>query len=302
VAPSDPDHAIRAAAVDHARLLVDRFDDLVPLTELRKGFNLAGKRVSFGSFQKGIHRSSLQNGPAALTLTTSFKDPYGDAAAPGGGFYYAYRTGSVDLSDNRALLAAGDLSVPVIYFRAVVPGQYLVSAPMFVVADDRTQRRVIIEAGLPMQDMSAEGLISGPGVRRYATTDVRRRLHQQRFRWQVLAAYRHRCAVCSLREQSLIEAAHIVRDVDPDGIAAVVNGIALCAIHHLAYDRNVMGIDPEGVVHIARRLLLETDGPMLREGLQGVHGTALGRPRRAEHQPDPVRLAARFEDFERLAT
>ena len=49
----------------------------------------------------------------------------------------------------------------------------------------------------------------------------------------------------------------------------MVNGLALCAIHHLAYDRNLLGIDPAGVVHIARRLREEHDGPMLREGLQG---------------------------------
>jgi len=29
-----------------------------------------------------------------------------------------------------------------------------------------------------------------------------------------------------------------------------------------------MGIDPEGVVHIGRRLLDEQDGPMLRESLE----------------------------------
>lgn len=282
-------------------MLAERFDDLVPLTELRRGFVFDGQRVSFGSFQKGIHRSSLQRGLAALTLTTSFKDPYGDAAAPGGGFHYAYRAGSVDLADNRALLAAMDLRAPVIYFRAVVPGQYLVCAPMFVVGDDRANRRVVLEAGLPVQDVSAEGLISGADVRRYATVDVRRRLHQQRFRIQVMKAYRHRCAVCSLREQALLEAAHIVRDGEPDGIAAVVNGIALCAIHHLAYDRNVMGIDPTGVVHIAKRLLKETDGPMLREGLQGFHGSALALPRSVTDRPDPARLASRFADFERLA-
>jgi len=74
------------------------------------------------------------------------------------------------------------------------------------------------------------------------------------------------CAVCQLRERSLVQAAHIIEDPDPDGIAAVVNGIALCAMHHLAYDRNLMGIDPSGIVHIGKRLRDTADGPMLREG------------------------------------
>ena len=81
------------------------------------------------------------------------------------------------------------------------------------------------------------------------------------------------------------------------GAAVVVNGIAMCAIHHLAYDRNLMGIDPGGVVHIAERLLHEQDGPMLRAGLQGFHGAAILQPRRRSDRPDPDRLNARYERF-----
>ena len=66
------------------------------------------------------------------------------------------------------------------------------------------------------------------------------RLHQQRFKIDVMRAYRERCAICSLRERVLLQAAHIVPDPEPQGIAAVVNGLALCAIHHLAYDRNLL--------------------------------------------------------------
>ncbi len=77
----------------------------------------------------------------------------------------------------------------------------------------------------------------------------------------------------------------------------MVNGLALCAIHHLAYDRNLMGIDPEGVVHIARRLRDERDGPMLREGLQGFHGASIVLPRRLADRPEPRRLEERFEYF-----
>jgi putative restriction endonuclease len=138
-------------------------------------------------------------------------------------------------------------------------------------------------------------------VRAYATRDVRIRLHQQKFRVTVLEAYRHRCAICTLREPSLVQAAHILPDHDPGGIAAVVNGLALCAIHHLAYDRNVLGIDPRGVVHISERLLRETDGPMLTAGLQGFHGSRIGMPQRKQQRPDPDRLAVRFEQFSSAA-
>ena len=57
-----------------------------------------------------------------------------------------------------------------------------------------------------------------------------------------------------------MQAAHIVADPSPEGIAAVVNGLALCAIHHLAYDRDLLGIDPAGGVHIARASATSTTG------------------------------------------
>ena len=149
--------------------------------------------------------------------------------------------------------------------------------------------------------MQPGGLVSGPDVRAYATREARLRLHQQRFKLGVLRAYRHRCAICTLRERALVQAAHLVPDSEPEGIAAVVNGLALCAIHHLAFDRNLLGIDPRGVVHIAGRLLREIDGPMLRAGLQGFHNASIALPRRADDQPDPVRLDARFQRFLRAA-
>jgi putative restriction endonuclease len=295
---ADPDLPLRQAAVARARQLADVYEDLVPLSRLREGFTFDGARVSFGSFQRGIHRGREQRGPAALTVTTSFKDPYADTFDEADAlFTYAYRAGSIDQPDNRALRAAYELQTPLVYFRGMAPGMYLVVAPMFVTADDPGARAVLLQPGLPIQDMGPGGLVSGPDVRAYATGDARIRLHQQRFKLEVMRAYRGRCAICSLRERALVQAAHIVPDIEPEGIAAVVNGLALCAIHHLAFDRNLLGIDPGGVVHIADRLLREVDGPMLRTGLQGFHGEAIALPRRPDDRPDPARLEARYERF-----
>ena len=259
--------------------------------------------VSYGSRYSGIHRGREQRGAAALTLTTAplvrgrrpaYDDEFDERA---GSFVYHYRDGSIDQPDNRALRAAFTEQVPLIYFKGVVPSQYTPVAPVFVVSDDPASRTVELQIGLPIADTGPNGLVSDQDVRRYAFREVRTRLHQQRFRAHVMEAYRHRCAVCTLRERELVQAAHILSDATPEGVAAVVNGIALCAIHHLAYDRNLMGIDPDGVVHIAQRLRDETDGPMLREGLQGFHGRSIELPRRRDEHPDPERLAVRFEHF-----
>ena len=74
--------------------------------------------------------------------------------------------------------------------------------------------------------------------------------------------------------------------------------LALCKIHHAAYDANILGIRPDSVIEIHHRLLDEIDGPMLRHGLQQHHGKALMiTPTRRSERPDKSRLAFRYERF-----
>jgi hypothetical protein len=87
VPAADPDLPLRQAAVARARQLAEAYDDLVPLPRLREGFVFDGQRVSFGSFQRGIHRGRDQRGPAALTLTTSYNDPYADTFDEAGALF-----------------------------------------------------------------------------------------------------------------------------------------------------------------------------------------------------------------------
>lgn len=236
------DIELRRAAMDRARELQRRYDDLVPVPALRGGFVFDGRRVSFGSFYSGIFRPKEMTGPAALSLVTAapklgrpapYEDQFDEQT---GRFTYRFRDPQVPSvaaerqaqADNRALLAAHELGVPVIYFRGIAPGQYAIVAPAFVMAVDRVRRLVELEAGLPVADMTPSGLLSDDDVRRYATREALVRLHQHRFRAAVLRAYSTRCAVCQLREASLLQAAHIVDDRDPQGNATIVNGIA-CA-------------------------------------------------------------------------
>jgi putative restriction endonuclease len=303
----DPDLALRQAAITRAQELSDAFDGLLPLAALRAGFQFRGQRISFGSFYKGIHRPKEMQGRGALTLMTAAEKagkprPYEDEIdLEGGAILYHYRAGALDQPDNRALEAAHDLQSPLIYFKGIAPAQYVVIAPVFVRVNDPASRLVLLDKGLAGIDTQPGGPVSTPDMRRYALREVRVRLHQQRFRQDVLRAYGQRCTICALRGHDLVQAAHIVSDPSPEGVAAIINGLALCAIHHLAYDRNLLGIDPTGVVHIARSLREERDGPMLREGLQGFHGEAIRKPRRAADHPDPERLAVRFAEFESAA-
>lgn len=135
--------------------------------------------------------------------------------------------------------------------------------------------------------------------RNYAEKTVRPRLHQPVFRPQVMRAYTTTCAVRSLKRGDLLDAAHIIADSDVNGFARVSNGLALCKIHHAAYDRNLLGITPDGEVRIDRELLEEIDGPMLRHWLQDMHGGRLTTPTRLADSPSKDSLAVRFAEFSR---
>lgn len=169
--------------------------------------------------------------------------------------------------------------------------------PVYLVGEE--PGRFVVAIGED-QRMTAPGLMSRTSEveRRYAERLSRQRLHQPVFRASVMLAYQKRCAVCDLRHVDLLDAAHIIEDGQPKGDPVVPNGLSLCKIHHAAYDRQIMGISPDLVVRIDEQVLRETDGPMLRHGLQELHGGRLRSvPRRVADRPDRDRLAARFERF-----
>jgi putative restriction endonuclease len=114
----------------------------------------------------------------------------------------------------------------------------------------------------------------------------------------VLRAYQTRCAVCRLGHSELLDAAHIVADREEGGIASVRNGMAMCKIHHAAYDRHILGVRPDLVVEIRPDLLEEIDGPMLQYGLKERHGQRLlSLPHSRLERPDPALLEASYAQF-----
>jgi putative restriction endonuclease len=95
----------------------------------------------------------------------------------------------------------------------------------------------------------------------------------------------------------LLDAAHILPDGHPRGEPVVPNGLALCKIHHAAYDHNVIGVRPDLVIEVQQKVLNEIDGPMLRHGLQEMAGVRLAVPKNHAARPDRDRLAERYEMF-----
>jgi putative restriction endonuclease len=292
------DDDLRASCFASLDVLCATFGYDVPYRGgLDAGFPFRGRRVPFLSPQKGIFRAAAQRGEAALSVNTSANSPYDDEEVEAG-FRYAYRDGSLDQPDNRALRAAFASRAPLVYFYATQPGRYEPIYPCFITEDDPQDRRVLITPGrrIGAIDELEPVPIENELERRYAVRATRIRLHQRRFRGKVLPAYRDSCAICRLKERRLLDAAHIVGDLREGGEPRVSNGLSLCSIHHRAFDEDLVGVSPDYVVHVARRLLDDEDGPML-ELLKTFHQQPIVVPARAAWQPNREQLAARFERF-----
>lgn len=232
---------------------------------------------------------------ATLSIVSSPTGPYDDRDVDGGLFHYDYRAGSTE-GDNTKLRRAFQLGLPVILLRKIDNGIYVPVFPTYVVADDIENRQFVLALDESLRFL-ANPLSPTAAEKRYAERVVRARLHQPEFRARVIRAYHTTCAICSLKHADLLDAAHIIGDGQDGGDPIVTNGLSLCKIHHAAYDRNLLGISPDYTIHLDKNLLDEVDGPMLRHGLQEMHGKSLILPIKRNELPDRERLSARFERF-----
>jgi putative restriction endonuclease len=167
-----------------------------------------------------------------------------------------------------------------------------------VIQDNPRERQVLVAPGTMVGpvDEPEPVLSDDPIERRYVVRETRIRIHQARFRGRVVPAYREQCAICRLREVRLLEAAHIVGDIEGAGEPVVSNGLALCSIHHRAYDHDLVGVSPDYDVRVSPRLLDDEDGPML-DLLKTFDRQPIYVLRRAEWKPDRQRLPSRFDRF-----
>lgn len=232
---------------------------------------------------------------ATLSVVSSPDGPYDDREVENGLFHYSYRAGSTR-GDNTKLRRAYELDLPIILLRKISTGIFVPIFPVYVIADDTTANEFVFALDESLRFIS-DPLNPSPDERRYAEQVVRRRLHQPEFRARVVRAYDTRCAVCALKIGELLDAAHIVPDTHELGQPVVENGLSLCKIHHAAFDRNLLGISSELEVRLNAALLDEIDGPMLRHGLQEMHGRQLTLPTRRADRPDPARIDLRFHEF-----
>lgn len=293
-----------------ALLRLEIFADLELFIESRGGFASrdelssfvmsSGLKMPLVDTSRGIRNPQEFDATLAIVSASDGgrNNPYDDAIdCETGLLRYSWAKGPVDAGDNRKLLAALESGVPIILFEKPLPNLYVPVFPVYVIDVDPAQQHFII-------DLDENRLRRGGEVsldKKYVERIVKQRVHQPMFRARVLSAYNTSCAVCTLKYPELLDAAHIISDSDERGLPVVTNGMAMCSIHHRAYDQNFLGVTPDYEVRINERLLADRDGPMLLHGLQEMNGRVLTVPKPKALRPSRDFLAERFEVF-RVAT
>lgn len=95
-------------------------------------------------------------------------------------------------------------------------------------------------------------IVSQP--RRTVVASVRRKLRSASFKLRVLEAYDHQCAMCGLQLR-LVEAAHIIPVNHEASTDETRNGLALCVLHHRAFDRVLVTVNERYQVVVNSRKL-----------------------------------------------
>ena len=304
--PSDAE--VRARAFNFLKLLREAHGPSLPRAALVQGFELEGHRVPLMGPQGIFKPAVLDAIPLSITtvpLVEGKARPYEDELRADGFINYRYRAADSRYAvhpENIGLRLAMANRVPLIYFFGLLPGWYAAEFPAFIVGDDASRQCFTVavdDQRLLVTGSAGDIREEGVAVRRqYITRTTQQRLHQESFRKRVLRAYESCCAVCRLKHENLLEAAHILSDKHPKGEPFVTNGLALCKLHHAAFDANILGIRPDCIVEIREDILREKDGPMLTHGLQALNGHRLMKlPHALSKRPSPENLEIRYAEF-----
>ena len=298
----DFDSEIRNAAFNWLLEQKNILGDVLPRKLLEQGFLFEGIKIPLVSPQ-GIFKPQMLEIP--LSITTAPKGPYNDSFSDDGLLLYRYRGTDPSHRDNVGLRIAYKKSTPLVYFHGILPGQYMAVWPVYITGDD--PKKLLFKVAVDdMQNLSFGEDLSlvaeeSESRRTYITVAVKQRLHQRNFRERVLMAYQTSCAFCKLRHRELLDAAHIIPDCEPESKPIVSNGMALCKLHHSAYDSFILGVTPDFLIKVRDDVLNEEDGPILKYGLKQLHNSSMILPSSKNHWPGKEYLEWRYERFKKVA-
>lgn len=303
----DPDEPLRAAAFAALEKLSRRHAGRIPWSALQSGFpTLDGQQVLFANRAQGIFKPRQMSGALSIRTTVPragrsswYSDQDVDSANlddDTGLVRYDLARGGLNHPSNRALREAMRRRAPLIYFIGLAPGEYRPVFPVWIERFFEDAGYVLLAATESAgADERPAAAVRDHVEASYSLTAARSRNHQAWFSARTKAAYVWKCAFSGLPVRELLVGAHIVPDA-AGGPPSVRNGICMSALHHVAFDSHMLGVDPDFRVHVSAPLLDKQDGELLAV-LKGLDGTRLRLPRDRGDWPDPAFLERRFSDF-----
>lgn len=159
--------------------------------------------------------------------------------------------------------------------------------------NEKSIYRSISSLGLFDSGSYSTGMLDVERVRRTVTSLVR----DSKFSADVLNAYGRCCAMCGL-SLGLVQGAHIYPASAPGSRDGTFNGLALCANHHLAFDRYLIAVLPDNLRIVFNPRVLERAEDDLSARLF-VENTFTHLERASSgNSADPEAFVKRYEYFD----
>ena len=226
------DLQIRLHAFEWLKDQLEIFGDYLSREIILNGFKLEHTRIGLVG-PRGIWKPQYMNLP--ISVTSILNGPYPDTYdAKSGIIDYKYFGTNPYHPDNIGLRKLMEEQIPLVYFYNIVKNKYIPIFPAFIVGDTPSSLSFSIMADslTNLYKSSQSDIIEDPKVeyarRAYITVTSLQRVHQKDFRYRVLTAYRNQCSLCRLRHIELLDAAHIIGDLEEHGDPIVQNGLSLC--------------------------------------------------------------------------
>jgi len=201
----------------------------------------------FAAFDHGFHAGQIGNSPSIQTDLPAL-----EAAAQDGLGVFAKTTGELSIAVRPDMLGFYVEQMQALHASGTSQAQLSLLRRM---AEDA------LDVGF--DEISA----TVPKQRRKVMTTTLRLLRDRRFSQNVLSAYGQRCAFCEVQLR-LLDAAHILPVAHPDSDDLVTNGVALCALHHRAYDAALVTFDDTYSIEISKAAIADLASAGLGGGAQ----------------------------------
>ena len=119
--------------------------------------------------------------------------------------------------------------------------------------------------------------------------NVRIRCNQRVFRSAILNNYQHKCCVCGLDEDALLDAAHITEwSADLSNALDATNGLCLSATYHRAFDAHLIGFDDRYRLRLSSTLKKKCTRQVYQDYFVAFEGKVINLP--VDYKPNTTAL------------